>query len=81
MAITEILKEKIRNEIEDSFDFDYMMEQFKTSNAPMNDKDEAVSYLKKQYPQFDVSNHSPSREVVQMIKDGESDISDMGGFG
>jgi hypothetical protein len=31
------------------------------------------------FPEFDNSNRLPSKEIFQMMKDGEADISDIGG--
>ena len=66
-------------EIETQEDFDEKMEIYKTSNAPLEMRQEYIQKLKAMYPQFDNSNRLPNKEILQMMKDGEADISDMGG--
>jgi len=75
--LTEALKKKV-SEIEDKADYDDLMENIKLSSAPLEIRQEAINYLKTQHPQYDEKRHTPTKEVLQMIKDGESDISDIG---
>lgn len=67
-------------EIETQEDFDEKMEIYKTSSAPLEMRQEYIQKLKAMYPQFDNSNRLPSREILQMMKDGEADIDDIGGM-
>lgn len=66
------------DEIETQEDFDEKMEIYKTSSAPLETRQEYIQKLKAMYPQFDNSNRLPSREILQMMKDGEADIDDIG---
>ena len=66
-------------EIETQEDFDEQMEIYKTSSAPQETRDEFIKKLKAMFPEFDNSNRLPSKEIFQMMKDGEADISDIGG--
>ena len=68
------------DEIETQEDFDEKMEIYKTSSAPLETRQEYIQKLKAMYPQFDNSNRLPSREILQMMKDGEADIDDIGGM-
>ena len=54
------------------------MERDKTSNAPLEMRQEYIKKLRAMYPEFDNSNRLPSKEIFQMMKDGEADISDIG---
>ncbi|WP_067177051.1 hypothetical protein [Sulfurospirillum sp. UCH001] len=65
-------------EIETQEDFDEQMEIYKTSNAPLEMRQEYIKKLRAMYPEFDNSNRLPSKEIFQMMKDGEADISDIG---
>lgn len=65
-------------EIETQEDFDEQMEIYKTSSAPLEMRQEYIKKLQAMYPQFDNSNRLPSKEIFQMMKDGEADISDIG---
>ena len=67
-------------EIETQEDFDDKMEIYKTSSAPLETRQEYIQKLKAMYPQFDNSNRLPSREILQMMKDGEADIDDIWGM-
>ena len=55
------------------------MEIYKTSSAPLEQRQEAIKKLRSAFPEFDNSNRLPSKEIFQMMKDGEADISDIGG--
>ena len=67
-------------EIETQEDYDEQMEIYKTSSASLEMRQEYIKKLKAMYPQFDNSNRLPSKEIFQMMKDGEADIDDMGGI-
>lgn len=66
------------DEIETQEDFDEKMEIYKTSSAPLEMRQEYIKKLRAMYPEFDNSNRLPSKEIFQMMKDGEADISDIG---
>ena len=66
-------------EIETQEDYNEQMEIYKTSSAPLEMREEAIKKLKAMFPMFDNSNRLPSKEILQMMRDGEADISDMGG--
>lgn len=65
-------------EIETQEDYNEQMEIYKTSSAPLEMREEAIKKLKAMFPEFDNSNRLPSKEIFQMMKDGEADISDIG---
>ena len=67
-------------EIETQEDFDEQLEIYKTSNAPLEMRQEYIKKLQAMYPEFDNSNRLPSKEIFQMMKDGEADIDDIGGM-
>lgn len=75
--VSERIKERVA-EVEDKYDFDELMNSFKMSNAPLEVRQEAMEYLKAQHSQFDDKSHTPTKEVLQMIKDGEADTDDIG---
>ena len=66
-------------EIETQEDYNEQMEIYKTSSAPLEQRQEAIKKLRSAFPEFDNSNRLPSKEILQMMRDGEADISDMGG--
>jgi len=68
------------NEVETQEDYNELMEIYETSNAPIEIREEAMTKLKATFPQYDTSSHLPTKEILAMIKEGESDISDMGGY-
>ena len=68
------------DEIETQEDFDEKLEIYKTSNAPLEMRQEYIKKLQEMYPEFDNSNRLPSKEIFQMMKDGEADIDDLGGM-
>lgn len=68
------------DEIETQEDFDEQLEIYKTSNAPLEMRQEYIKKLQAMYPEFDNSNRLPSKEIFQMMKDGEADIDDLGGM-
>lgn len=78
--LSDVLKEKIETQIEDKVDFNEMMNGFKMSSADLEVRQEAMNYLKAQYPQYDEVKHIPTKEILQAIKDGEADIDDINGF-
>jgi hypothetical protein len=59
-------------------DYDNQMTKFMLSPAPQEIKDEAIRMLRATNPQFDTSDKSPSAELDKQIKEGQSDLSDMG---
>lgn len=62
-------------------EFDDLLNNYDVSEAPLELRSEAKRELKAQHPQFDKVDKLPTAELYQEMKDGESDISDMGGFG
>jgi hypothetical protein len=56
------------------------MNSFKLSSAPLELRQEAMKALQGKYPSFDDTKHIASKEVLQMIKDGEADIDDINGY-
>lgn len=68
------------DEVQTKEDFLELLEIYKTSNAPIEVREQAINKLKSSFPHWDDTHHLPTMEVLQMIKDGESDISDMGGY-
>ena len=68
------------NEVETKSDYDYLMNSFKLSSAPLELRQEAMKALQVKYPSFDDAKHTTSKEVLQMIKDGEADIDDINGY-
>ena len=74
-----ILKRIIGIETQD--DFDTLLNILETSEAPLETRNEAIRELKAQHSKFCKVDKLPSKELHAEMKDGESDISDMGGFG
>jgi len=68
------------HEVETKEDFQELIGIYETSNAPIEVRENAINKLKATYPHWDETHHVPTKEVLQMIKEGESDISDMGGY-
>lgn len=68
------------NEVETKGDYDYLMNSFKLSSAPLELRQEAMKALQVKYPQYDDAKHTTSKEVLQMIKDSEADIDDINGY-
>lgn len=61
-------------------EFDALITNYELSSAPIDLIEKAIRELKLLNPQFDDKlNKAPSEELAKAIKDGESDISDMGG--
>ncbi len=48
--INERIKQRVA-EVEDKVDYDDLMDSFKLSTAPLEARQEAMEYLRKQYPQ------------------------------
>ena len=67
-------------EIETQEDYNEQLEIYKTSSAPFEMRQEYIKKLQAMYPEFDNSNRLPSKEIFQMMKDGEADIDDIGGM-
>ena len=77
-----MLNEKIIkriNEVETKSEYDELMDNFKYSKAPLKLRQEAMDELKKIHSIFDDEGrkHTTPKEVLQMIKEGEADISDL----
>lgn len=68
------------NEIETKSEYDELMNSFVLSDANIEIKQEAIKELKKAHILFDDDRHITPKEVLQMIKDGEADISDINGY-
>jgi replicative DNA helicase len=78
-----MLNERIKNkilEIETKSEYDDLMNSFVLSDAPLELKQEAIKELKKAHILFDDERHTTPKEVLQMIKDGEADTSDINGY-
>ena len=78
-----MLHEKIKqriNEVETKSEYDDLMNSFELSDAPIELKQEAIKELKKAHILFDDERHTTPKEVLQMIKDGEADTSDINGY-
>lgn len=67
-------------EVETKEDYLELMQIYETSNAPIDVRAGAINKLKATFPHWDETHHLPTKEVLQMIKEGESDTSDMGGY-
>lgn len=65
--------------IETKSEYNELMNIFLLSDAPVEIKTEAIKELKKRHVSFDDERNSTPKEILQMIKDGEADISDMNG--
>lgn len=75
-----MLNEKILSriqEVETKSEYDELMNAFKTSNAPIELKQEAIKELKKAHKYYNDEENIPTKEVLQLIKDSEADISDI----
>ena len=68
------------NTINTKEDYDALLNSIKTSEAPLETREQAIRDLKAQKPQFDAVDKLPSKELFAQLKDGEADISDMQGF-
>lgn len=77
--LSEIVYAKI-NKVSTQEDFDDLLNDFKLSEAPLDLRNEAIRELKANKPQFDEIDKLPTQDLFDEMKDGESDISDMGGF-
>lgn len=77
--ISEAVKKRVA-EIETKTDFNELMQSFKLSNADDKIKEEAIIYLREQYPNFDIVDKFPSKELLEEIKAGEADIDDICGY-
>ncbi len=55
-------------------EFDQLMEGFKTSNQPLEIREECIEELKKHYPFYDTSNRLPNKELRQMMEACAADI-------
>lgn len=67
-------------EIETQEDFSQKMDEYNISNAPFEAREEAKRKLRATFPEFGTIDKIPNKEILQMIKDGEADIDDIGGF-
>lgn len=65
------------SEVETKKDFDDLIESFKLSSADRELKEEAIRYLKEKYPNFDIVDKLPTKELLEEIKMGEADINDI----
>ncbi len=77
--LNERIKQRI-NEVETKSEYDDLMNSFALSDAPFELKKEAMDELKKVHHIFDDKKHITPKEVLQMIKDGEADTSDINGY-
>lgn len=68
------------NEIETQEDYDAKMYEYKMSPADKEKREKAIRDLKIAFPEFDRTKNTTKDEVLKDIKDGEADISDMGGL-
>jgi gas vesicle protein len=75
--ISKQLKEKIKEKIKNKIDYDEMLQNFQTSNAPFKKRQEAIEYLKAQYPEYQEEDTPKIKELLKEIADGQADISDI----
>lgn len=66
--------------IENQDEYDFMLDNFKSSTADQTTIQEAIEQLKKLKPEFDKDKHYTNDEVMKNIKEGEADIDDIGGY-
>jgi len=66
---------KVQNQIE----FDSKVNAYMLSEASLEIREKAILELKRLNPEFD-SVEKKSEMLTKMIKDGEADTDDMGGF-
>ena len=73
----EELRARIEGQIKDKEDYEQMLDGFKTSAAPLEFREEAISLLKKMYPQYGTIEKLPTKELFELIKAGEADTDDI----
>jgi len=59
-------------------DYESLVGRFKTSEAPLETREEAIRELEARCPQYVTVDKLPSRELFEELKDGEADIDDIG---
>jgi len=74
----EELRKRIVEKIKDKSDYEKMLDGFKLSQAPLKDKEEAISFLKITYPQYETIDKLPNKELFEQMKAVEADIDDIG---
>ena len=67
-------------EITNIEDFKAKLLTYEASPVPEELKLEAIRYLKATHPEFDDTKGAVSEKILADIKEGEADISDMGGM-
>jgi hypothetical protein len=53
---------------------------YEGSPAPVEIRDEALRVLRATHPEYDTTKGSVSQEVIDLMKEGEPDTSDIGGM-
>lgn len=64
-------------EIEDQEDFDYLLESYKNSLADKETIEEAITYMKRKFPQYDTDVQKRNSEIMKDILAGSADIDDL----
>jgi len=64
-------------EIEDKEDFDYLLESYRDSLADKETIDEAITYMKRKFPQYDADIEKRNSEIMKDILAGSADIDDL----
>jgi len=77
--LNDAIKKRI-DEVSDAEEFKILIESFKLSQAPTELKDAAIRALKARHPYYDTAIKIPTRELLEQIKEGEADTSDMDGY-
>ena len=75
-----MLNEKIMARIEvveTKLEYNDLLNSFKTSDAPIEIKELAIKTLKKAHKHFNDDENITPKEVMQLIKESEADISDI----
>lgn len=65
------------DEIEDQEDFDYLLESYKNSLADKQTIEEAITYMKRKFPQYDTDVEKRNSEIIKDILAGSADIDDL----
>jgi len=77
--LNDAIKKRI-DEVSDAEEFKILIESFKLSQAPTELRDEAIRALRARHPEYDTAVKTPTRELLEQIKEGEADTSDMDGY-
>jgi len=77
--VSDAVKEAV-SKIETKEDYNNVLQKFKLSSATVEQKEEAIRYLKTQHPSFDTTDRLPTKELLSEIEAGQADIDDIGGY-